>query len=112
MRFLSIYRPGTDGGAPPTEKEMADMGKLIEDWMRAGTLIDTGGLLPSALGSHVSYDGGKLSVVDGPFTEAKEVIGGYAILEAKSKAHAIELAKEFLKFTGHGKCEVRQMWEA
>ena len=56
-------------------------------------------------------DGSTLKVTDGPFTESKEVVGGFAILEAKSKAHAIELAKEFLAVAGDGECEIRQIYE-
>jgi hypothetical protein len=90
---------------------MANMGKLIEKLMKAGSLLSTEGCLPSALGARVRLSNGKLSVMDGPFTEAKEVVGGFAILEAKSKEHAIELAREFLQVAGDGECELRQVYE-
>jgi hypothetical protein len=90
---------------------MAEMGKLIEEGMRAGWLVSTEGCLPSALGARVRKDQGKLSVTDGPFTEAKELVGGFAILRAKSKQEAIELAKDFLKHVGDGECEIRQLYE-
>jgi hypothetical protein len=90
---------------------MAEMGKLIEEGMRAGWLVSTEGCLPSALGARVRKDNGKLSVTDGPFTEAKELVGGFAILRAKSKQEAIELAKDFLKHVGDGECEIRQLYE-
>lgn len=111
MRFLTLYKPGTDGGAPPTEQEIADMGRLIEDMTKAGVLVDTGGLLPSSNGARVRYDGGKLTVTDGPFAETKELVGGYAIIRAKSKAEAIDLTKRFLSVVRAGESEVREMWE-
>lgn len=110
MRFLSIYK-SRETGQPPTEQEMADMGRLIEKFMKSGELIATEGCLPTALGVRVRKDGSAVNVTDGPFTEAKEVVGGFAILEAKSKAHAIELAKEFLAVAGDGECEIRQIYE-
>jgi len=85
---------------------------LIEDHMKAGTLVATEGCMPSALGARVRLSNGKLNVTDGPFTEAKEVVGGFAILQANSKEHAVELAKEFLKVAGDGECEIRQICEA
>jgi hypothetical protein len=87
------------------------MGKLVEDGMKAGWLVATEGCLPSALGARVRMDNGKLSVTDGPFTEAKELVGGFAILQAKSKDEAIQLAKDFLKVVGDGECELRQIYE-
>jgi hypothetical protein len=110
MKFLSIYKTA-ERGVPPTQEQMANMGKLIEKSMKAGTLVSTEGCLPSALGARVRLSDGKLSVTDGPFTEAKEVVGGFAILEAKSKEHAIELAREFLQVAGDGECELRQVYE-
>jgi hypothetical protein len=80
--------------------------------MKAGRLVATEGCLPSALGARVRMDNGKLSVTDGPFTEAKELVGGFAILQAKSKDEAIQLAKDFLQVVGDGECELRQIYEA
>jgi len=92
---------------------MAKMGKLIEDEMKAGTLLATEGCLPSALGARVRMSGGKVTVTDGPFTEAKEVVGGFALLSANSKEEAIKLVKNFLQVAGHdGECELRQIYEA
>jgi len=90
---------------------MEIMGKLIEEGMKAGWLLATEGCLPSALGSRVRRSNGKLSVTDGPFTEAKEVVGGFAILKANSKEEAIELTRRFLKVAGDGECELRQLYE-
>lgn len=111
MKFLSVYK-AEERGVPPSPEEMTKMGRLIEEGMKAGWLLSTEGCLPSALGARVRISSGKLSVTDGPFTESKEVVGGFAILEAKSKEEAIELAKQFLQVVGGGECELRQLYEA
>lgn len=110
MRFLSIYKH-EERTTPPTAAEMETMGKLVEEGFKAGWLLATEGCLPSALGSRVRRSNGKLSVTDGPFTEAKEVVGGFAILRANSKEDAIELARKFLAVAGEGECELRQLYE-
>jgi hypothetical protein len=110
MRFLSIYKT-TERATPPTAEEMATMGKLVEEGMKAGWLLATEGCLPTALGARVRRSSGKLTVTDGPFTEAKEVVGGFAILKANSKEDAIELARQFLKVAGDGECELRQIYD-
>ena len=113
MRFLSMIRIDETTGQVPSEQLMADMGKLIEELTGTGQLVSTAGLRPTAEGVRVRlHRGGKLSVVDGPFTETKEVIGGYAILEAQSKAQAVELTRRFLEVHGTDwdiECEVRQL---
>jgi hypothetical protein len=91
---------------------MASMGRLIEEGTKAGWLASTEGCLPSALGARVRRAEGKLTVTDGPFTEAKELVGGFAILNANSKAEAIELTRRFLSIAGDGECELRQIYEA
>jgi hypothetical protein len=110
MKFLSIYKTA-ERGAPPTEAEIAAMGKLIESGMKAGWLVATEGCLPSALGARVRLSAGKMAVTDGPFTEAKELVGGFAILRTNSIEEAIELAKPFLPVAGDGECELRQLYE-
>ncbi|HKD03935.1 MAG TPA: YciI family protein [Terriglobales bacterium] len=110
MRFLSMYK-SVERNTPPTQEEMVAMGKLIEEGMKAGWLLSTEGCLPSSLGARVRRMGGKLSVTDGPFTEAKEVVGGFAILQAKSKEEAIDLLRKFLMAVGDGECELRQLYE-
>lgn len=110
MKFLSIYK-ARERSTPPSQEEMARMGKLVEEGMKAGWLLGTEGCLPSALGARVRRDGDKINVTDGPFTEAKEVVGGFAILKADSKEQAIQLAKDFLKVVGEGECELRQIYE-
>src|SRR3954470_14942023 len=94
--------PAAHGGHGQADREMT----------RNGALISTAGLRPTAEGVRVRLRGGKLSTTDGPFIETKEVIGGYAVFEAKSKAEAIELTKRFLRVHGDGwdlECEVRQL---
>ncbi|HYL24361.1 MAG TPA: YciI family protein [Burkholderiales bacterium] len=112
MRFLSMIRIQENTGQVPSEQLMSDMGKLIEELTRTGRLISTAGLRPTSEGVRVRLRRGRLSAVDGPFTETKEVIGGYAIFEAQSKAEAIELTERFLKIHGDEwdiECEVRQL---
>lgn len=111
MKFLSIYKT-VETGVPPSPEEMVKMGKLIEDGMKASFLLGVEGCMPSALGARVRRSGEKMTVTDGPFTEAKEVIGGFALLQANSKAEAIELVKNFLHVAGDGECELRQVFEA
>jgi hypothetical protein len=111
MRFLSIYKT-VETGLPPTQEEMARMGRLIEEGMKAGYLLAVEGCLPSALGARVRLANGKVSVTDGPFTESKELVGGLAILQAGSKEEAIQRAREFLAVAGPGECELRQLYDA
>jgi hypothetical protein len=112
MRFLSMIRVNENTGQVPSERLMNEMGKLIEEMTRAGVLIRTAGLRPSAEGARMRLRNGKVSSVDGPFTETKEVIGGFAILEAPSKKEALELTRRFLLIHGDEwdlECEVRQL---
>ena len=112
MRFLSMIRINERSGQKPSERLMAEMGKLIEEMTRNGTLVSTAGLRPTAEGVRLRLSGGKITVKDGPFTEAKEVIGGFAMIEAKSKAEAIALTKRFLQVHGDEwelECEVRAL---
>ena len=112
MRFLSMIRINENSGQVPSEQLMRDMGKLIDEMTREGTLVRTAGLRPTKEGIRIRQRHGKLSTVDGPFTETKEVIGGFAIVEAGSLAEAIELTKRFLRVHGDEwdiECEVRQL---
>jgi hypothetical protein len=113
MRFLSMIRIDETTGQVPSEQLMADMGKLMEELTRTGQLVSTAGLRPTSEGVRVRLQrGGRLTVLDGPFTETKEVIGGYAILEAPSLVEAVELTRRFLKVHGTDwdvECEVRQL---
>jgi hypothetical protein len=111
MKFLSIYKTA-ETGAPPTQEDMDKMGKLIEEGMKAGYLLGVEGCLPSATGARVRLSNGKVTVTDGPFTESKEIVGGFALLQANSKKEAIELVRQFLQVAGDGECELRQVFEA
>jgi hypothetical protein len=119
MRFMVMVKADQnyEAGVPPSPGLIAAIGKLTEEMMRAGVVLETGGLLPSATGARIRVAGGKLSVTDGPFTETKDLIGGYAIIQADSKAEAIEHAKQFMQVhvdvlgpSYEGECEVRQMF--
>jgi hypothetical protein len=110
MRFLCIYKPAKAEGAPPTPEMMETMGKFIEQSFKEGFLLSTEGCLPSALGARVRSTGGSYSVTDRPF-ESKEIVGGFALIQAKSKEEAIESTKRFLKVAGDGETEIRQLYE-
>ena len=112
MRYLSMIRLDEKTAQKPSERLMNEMGKLIEEMTRDGTLVSTAGLRPTAEGKRVRWNRGQLSMTDGPFLETKEIIGGFAVLEAKSMDHAIEITKKFLRIHGdewNVECEVRQM---
>ena len=118
MRFMLMTKPGTETAVPPSPELMAAIGNLTQEMKQAGKLIDTGGLQPIASGARLQLSGGKVTVTDGPFAEAKEVIGGYAIVKVDSREEAIELARRFLEI--HARIlgpsfelgsEVRQMYE-
>ena len=112
MRYISLFTHEARTAAGPTQEEIATMGKLIEEGKKAGWLIVTEGVAGSSPGTRVHASGDKISVVDGPFAEAKEVIGGYAILRANSKDEVIELTKKFLKVVGgNGTCELHELYE-
>ncbi len=112
MRFLSMVRIDEKSGQRPSERLMTEMGKLMEEATREGWLVSTAGLRPTAEGKRVRWNRGKLTATDGPFTETKEVIGGYAVLEAPSMAAALELTQRFLRVHGdewNVECEVRAL---
>jgi len=113
MRYISIFTHEKKNNVPPTEAEMAAMGKLIEEGMKSGWLIATEGVSFGQEGVRVQKsEGGEVVVTDGPFAEAKEVIGGYALLRAGSKAEVVELCRRFLKVVGQGTCQVHELFEA
>lgn len=112
MRFLSIVKSAEDQGPAPQALQDA-MAALIADSLKTGSLVQTGGLGASSSGFRVRSAGGKLTVTDGPFSEAKEVVGGYAILEWASREQAVESALAFMRLhsqhwpSWEGECEVR-----
>ena len=115
MRFMMIYKPADvkdlEAGVPPTQENMAAMGKFIGEVARSGALLATDGLLPSSKGARVKLSKGKVAVTDGPFTETKELIAGFAIVQYPSMAEAVEMAKRFLELAGDGESEIRQMYD-
>jgi hypothetical protein len=88
------------------------MGNLIEEMTKAGVLLATEGCQPSSKGARVRYKNGKFTVIDGPFTESKELIAGFALFQVKSKEEAVEWTKRFLEVAGEGESEIRQIYEA
>ena len=116
MRYMMIVKHSEKQGPPPKALMDAVM-KLAEEESKAGTMIGNGGLLPTAQGATVRMTGGKITVTDGPFTEAKEIIGGYAQFELKSKQEAIDAAVRFMELHKkywpgwEGVTEVRPMFD-
>lgn len=110
MRFFCIYKPDPKlMQAPPDPAHMQRIGKFVEESYRSGVLLATEGFRPNVEDVRVSLRDGKMSVVDGPFTEAKELIGGFALLSCVSRAEAIEQAKRFLEVVGGGESEIHQL---
>jgi hypothetical protein len=118
MKYLTFIRHSESfrqSGPPPALME--EMRKFVEKSFKDGTLVDTGGLLPSREGARVRLANGKITVTDGPFTETKEVVGGWAILNAESKADALRIASEFMELHRkhwpgfEGESEVRAMFD-
>jgi hypothetical protein len=113
MRFMMLYKPGRESDAPPTQKEMAEMGQFIEEMAREGVLLSTDGLQPSSKGSRVRITDGKFTVIDGPFTETKELVAGFMIIKVKSLAEAIEWVKRApnVSSNGEGEVEIRKLMD-
>jgi hypothetical protein len=115
MRFMTMVKAAETSGPPPAAL-MGAIAKLGEEATRAGAMVEMGGLYPSAMGTRVRLAGAKLTVTDGPFTEAKEVIGGYAVFEVPSKQEAIEWTRRFMELhKAHwpgwqGETELRQIF--
>jgi len=118
MRFLMMIKgdKNYEAGRPPDPRLMDAIGRISAEMAKAGILLGNEGLLPSAKGARVRVSGGKLTVIDGPFAEAKELVGGYAILKAGSKEEAIELGTRFMQLHADilgpdydGECEIRQL---
>ncbi|WP_424536144.1 YciI family protein [Sphaerisporangium viridialbum] len=106
MRFLMTTKAGD--AAPPDERVYAEMAAFIEEMTQAGVLLATGGLDPA--GTHVSASRGEITVTDGPFTEAKEAIVSFALIDARSKEEAIELTRRFWKIIGDGEGDIQQVF--
>src|SRR5580700_10673535 len=118
MKYLTFIRHSESyREAGPPAPLMEAMGKFVEKSLKDGSLVETGGLLPSKDGARVRLANGKITVTDGPFSESKEVIGGWAILKAESKAEALRIATEFMELHRkhwpefEGESEVRPMFD-
>jgi hypothetical protein len=118
MKYLTFIRHSESyRQSPPPQALMEAMGKFVERTRRDGVLVDTGGLLPSKDGARIRLAGGKITVTDGPFSESKEVIGGWAILQTNSKAEALRVGTEFMELHHkhwpgfEGECEIRPMFD-
>jgi PhnB protein len=115
MRFMIIRKADkeTEAGVLPSEELLVAMGKYVEEMVQAGVMISGDGLKPSSEGARVKFSGGKPTVIDGPFTETKELVAGFSILEVKSKEEAIEWVKRWpaIDAGGEVEIEIRPFWE-
>ena len=121
MRFMMMMKPGAsyEAGLPPSPELIHAIGKLTQEMSQRGVLVQTGGLKPSANGgARVRIGGGKLAVIDGPFAETKELIGGYAVVDVATREEALTLARQFMEIHAtvlgasyEAECEVREMFD-
>ncbi|HEU0087913.1 MAG TPA: YciI family protein [Pseudonocardiaceae bacterium] len=113
MRFMIMIKANQDSeaGVLPSEEILAEMGRYNEELVQAGVLLAGEGLHPSSRGARVRFSGGKRTVIDGPFTETKELIAGFWLLQVKSKEEAIEWVKR-CPLDGGAEVEIRQVFEA
>ena len=115
MKYLMVYKPtdvrNMEAGIPPCPEEIGRMGEFIQEMTAAGTLLASEGCLATAKGAKVRVSNGKTAVIDGPFTESKELIAGLALVRTQSKEEAIALAERILKIAGDGECEIRQIFD-
>lgn len=117
MRFMTLVK-STETSPPPPQALMDAIAHLGEEAAQAGVMVEMGGLLPSATGTRIRLSGGKLAVTDGPFAEAREVIGGYAVYNVASKAEAVAWARRFVELHQthwpgwEGEVELRQIFDA
>ena len=115
MRFMVIVKAdrNSEAGAMPSRKLLAEMGKYNEELAKAGVLLSAEGLQPSSKGARVKFSGEKRTVIDGPFTETKELIAGFWLFQVKSKEEAIEWVKRCPNpHEGESEIEIRQVFEA
>jgi len=115
MRFMMLVKHAENSGVPP--KELMDaIAKLSEEAVKAGTMLDSGGLAPTAMSARVRLARGQVTTTDGPFAESKEVVGGFAVFELKSKKEALESAVRFMELHKQhwpgweGETEIRQIF--
>jgi hypothetical protein len=115
MRFMTLVKSAENSGPPP-EKLMEAIAKLSEEASKDGTMLEAGGLAPTAISNRVRLAKGKITVIDGPFAETKEVIGGYAVFDVKSKQEMIDATVKFMELHREhwpgweGETEIRQVF--
>ena len=114
MRILGLLRADkeSEAGAPPSKELIERMGTFVEEMTKAGVMLDSNGLQPTAKGKRVRLADGKLTVIDGPFTESKELIASYALFEVQSMDEAVHWTRRFLEVLGKGECELRPIFAA
>jgi len=114
MRILGLLKtdPATEANAPPPSKELMErMGVFLEEMTKAGVMLATNGLLPSAKGKRVRLNNGKITVIDGPFTESKELVASYALFQVDTMDEAVMWTTRFLQVLGQGECELRPIFD-
>ena len=113
MRILGMLRAdqSSEAGAPPSKELIERMGTFIEEVTKAGVLVASDGLHPSSKGKRVRLKNGKVTIIDGPFTESKELVASYALFQVKSMDEAIHWTKRFLEVLGQGECELRPIFD-
>ena len=118
MRYMMFIKHTQDyGNVQAPARLYEEMGKFIEETTKSGNFVGGAGLQPTSAGTRVKLKGGQITVIDGPFTESKEIVGGYAIIDAKSRDEALGLARRFMELhqkhwpTFEGECEMRPLEE-
>ena len=113
MRIMGLLKPDKDSeaGTPPSGELLGRMGSFIDEITKAGVMLSTDGLTPSAQGKRVRLTCGKVTVTDGPFTETKELIASYALFQVKTMDEAVRWTTRFLEVLGGGECELRPLFE-
>jgi hypothetical protein len=113
MQILGLLRAdkASEAGAPPSKELMEKMGTFVEEMTKAGVMLATNGLHPSSRGKRVRLAGGNVTVIDGPFTESKELVASFAVFQVKSMDEAIHWTTRFLQVLGQGECELRPIFE-
>jgi len=114
MRILGMLKAdaSSEAGAPPSKDLIERMGAFVEEVTKAGVLVGGDGLLPSSKGKRVRLADGKVTVIDGPFTESKELVASYAFFQVKTMDEAVHWTRRFLEVLGQGECELRPIFEA
>jgi len=113
MRILGLLKADahTECGAPPNKELIERMGAFVEEMTEAGVMLATDGLQPSSKGKRIQLADGKITVIDGPFTESKELVASYAVFQVKSMDEAVHWTTRFLQVLGRGECELRPIFE-